>query len=392
LEDAFPGLQFEQPVAIANIPGDKSQLFVVERSGRIEVVTGLNGPSPSKHVFLDLTKPRDGKLDTNGECGLLGLAFPPDYAKAGRFYAYYSLKIDGKLYERLSRFSVSSANTNQSDAASEQPLWTQLDPAENHNGGDLHFGPDGYLYVSLGDGGAAGDRFDNARYVTKGFHAGILRLDVDKRKGSLPPNPHPGIARDANGEALYAVPRDNPFVGVTIYHGQAVDQKAVRTEFWATGLRNPWRFSFDPATGRLFAGDVGQDKYEEVDIITKGGDYGWSYREGTHPFTTGPGKDQEPAGFKPIEPIFDYSHKVGICIIGGVVYRGEKFADIQGVYLCADFGTGLVMGLRDCGTSWTAETLTREAGIAGVGVDPRDGSVLFASFGQGKIKRLKRGT
>jgi len=391
LEDAFPALQFDQPVAIVSAPGEKQRLFIVEKTGRIQLVSGLDGPSPQKQLFLDLSNPRDGKLETSSECGVLGLAFPPDFAKSKRCFVYYSLRIDGKLNQRLSQFLLKSNDPNRADAAGEQPLWTQPDPADNHNGGDLHFGPDGYLYISVGDGGAGDDHFDNARFITKGFFAGILRIDVDKRPGNLSPNPHPGIAHDPSGAAFYAVPADNPFVGATTYHGSPVDQDAVRTEYWATGLRNPWRFSFDPATGRLFAGDVGQNTYEEVDIITKGGDYGWSYREGTHPFTNGPGRDRVPSGFKPIDPIFDYSHSAGICVIGGVVYRGQSFPDLRGLYIFTDFGTGLVMTLRETKAGWVAETLTREPGVSGLGYDPRNGDVLFANIGQGKIKRLKHG-
>ena len=390
LEDALPGLSFEQPLAVASVAGEKHRLFVVEKTGRVQVINGLDGTSPTKQVFLDLTAPRDGKLETSSECGVLGLAFPPDYAKSGRCFVYYSLKIDGKLHQRLARFHVSTDDPNRIDLSREQPLWTQADPASNHNGGDVHFGPDGYLYVSVGDGGAADDKFDNARFINKGFHAAILRLDVDKLAGSLPPNPHPGVALSATGAAFYAVPPDNPFVGATSHHGQAVDPKTVRTEIWATGLRNPWRFSFDPSTGRLFAADVGQNLYEEVDLITRGGDYGWSYREATHPFVKGPGQSNEPADFKPIAPIFEYPRTTGVSITGGRVYRGANFQELQEAYVFADFGSGAIVALRGKAKAWHDELLAREPGIAGIGTDPRDGELLFANLGQGKIKKLKR--
>lgn len=390
LEDAFPGLKFEQPLGLSTVPEDKSRLFVIEKTGRIHVVTGLDNGKLEKKLFLDLTRLPKATLETTGECGVLGLAFPADHAKTGRCYVYYSLKIGGQLYQRVSRFKVLKNNPNRADNTSEQPLLTQQDEASNHNGGDLQFGPDGYLYVSVGDGGAANDKFDQARFINKGFHAGILRIDVNKKTGSLAPNPHPSISLDQAGEAHYSIPADNPLVGTTSYHGQPVDPKSVRTEFWATGLRNPWRISFDPETDRLFTGDVGQNLYEEVNIITRGGDYGWSYREALHPFHQGPGGDKEPAEFKPIEPIYEYPRTVGLSITGGVVYHGNKFPDLKKHYIFADYATGRVIALQDTGKPiWADKTLSQEAGIAGIGIDPRDGEVLFANMAFGQIKRLK---
>jgi len=394
MEDAFPDLKFDQPLDIVSVPGDKDRLFVVEKTGRVLIISGLNGAKAEKKLFLDLTHPRDGALEAEGECGVLGLAFPEDHRKSGRFFVYYSLKIDGKLNQRLSRFQVSADAPDHADPATEQPLFTQLDPASNHNGGDLHFGPDGYLYVSVGDGGAADDRFDTARFINKGFFASILRIDVDKRKGNLPPNAHPGVALDASGAAYYSIPKDNPFVGATSYHDLPVDPKTVRTEIWATGLRNPWRFSFDPPTGRLFAGDVGQNIYEEVDLIVKGGDYGWSYREGLHAFSQGPGGTKEPKGFNPVLPIFEYPHPmIGISVTGGAVYHGSKFPEHMGKYLFADYGTGRVMALRDEGKPvWVDEALAFEGGIVSIAPDPRNSELLFANIALGKIRTLKQKT
>jgi glucose/arabinose dehydrogenase len=393
MEDAFPGLKFEQPLGIVTAAGDAKRLFVVEKTGRVQVITGLDTGTPEKSVFLDLTRlaqPQD-KLEASGECGLLGLAFPPDHAGSRRCFAYYSVKINGALHERVSRFQISTDNPNHADSATEQPLFSQADAASNHNGGDLQFGPDGYLYVGVGDGGMQGDALNNGRFINKGFHAAILRIDVDQRPGSLPPNAHPGIARGPDGAAFYAVPPDNPFVGCTSHHGQAVDPQTERTEIWACGLRNPWRISFDAPTGRLFAGDVGQNLYEEVDIIVKGGDYGWSYREGLHSYTLGPGGAKEPEDFHPIAPIFEYPRSVGVSVTGGLVCRGGRLAELRGKYVCADYGTGRVLALQEeeGKAQWTDETLAQEAGIAGIGVDPRDGEVLFANLALGKLKRLK---
>lgn len=303
--DAFPGLKFEMPLGIVSAPGDKKRLFVVEKTGRAQVIAGLDTDRPEKKLFLDLTQIPEATLVTEGECGILGLAFPPDHAKSGRCFVYYSLKIGGVLHQRLSRFQVFPNDPSRVNNATEQPLFTQKDPASNHNGGDLHFGPDGFLYISVGDGGGGNDQFDNARFINKGFHAAILRIDVDKKTGSLPPNPHVSLSVDTNGAAFYAVPADNPFIGRSTHHGENIDPKTVRTEIWATGLRNPWRMSFDAPTGRLLCGDVGQNLYEEINIIVGGGDYGWSYREALHPFTSGPGKDREPADFQPVAPIYE---------------------------------------------------------------------------------------
>lgn len=390
LADAFPGLTFLQPLGIVSAPGDKSRLFIVEKTGRIQVITGLDKDKPEKKLFLDLTQLPKASLETGGECGILGLAFPPDDAKSGRFFVYYSLKIGGALHQRLSRFNIVPQDPDRADNTTEQPLFTQADEANNHNGGDLQFGPDGYLYVSVGDGGAANDKFDQARFIDKGFHAAILRIDVDKQTGSLPPNPHPAIAQAANGQAFYSVPADNPFVGAISYHGQPVDPNKVRTEMWATGLRNPWRMSFEPGTGRLFVGDVGQNAYEEVDIVTRGSDYGWSYREATHPFPLGPGAGKEPKGFKPVDPIFEYERVVGMSVTGGAIYQGSRYPQFQGNYIFGDYATGRVIALRDEGKAgWKDSTLAQEAGITGIGLDPRNSELLFANIAAGKIKRLK---
>lgn len=390
LEDAFPGVKFEQPLGVATAPGDKTRLFIVEKTGRVQVITGLDTDKPEKKLFLDLTQIPDATLVTEGECGVLGLAFPPEHGKSGQCFVYYSLKIAGMLHQRLSRFQVAKDDPNRVDNSTEQPLFTQADEASNHNGGDLQFGPDGCLYVTVGDGGAGNDKFDNARFINKGFHAAILRIDVDRKSGSLPPNPHPAIALDADGQAFYAVPSDNPFIGATTHHGEAIDPKTVRTEIWATGLRNPWRIHFDAESGHLFCADVGQNLYEEVDLITRGGDYGWSYREGRHPFPMGPGGDKEPEGFKPVEPIFEYPRTVGLSITGGVVYHGSRLPQFRENYIFADYVTGRVIGLKDAGkAAWKDVMIAQEPGIAGIGLDPRDGEVLFANIALGQIKRLK---
>ena len=375
MEEVLGGLTFSMPVAVVSPPGETDRLFVVEKTGCIQAVTQLGQATPQKREFANLIERPDGKLDDKGECGLLGLAFHPDFARNGRYFVCYSLRIGGRLHQRVSCF----------DGDTEQPLITQPDPAGNHNGGDLHFGPDGYLYISVGDGGGANDAFDNGRFINKDFHAAILRIDVDQKPGSLPPNPHPAVH-----PGTYAVPADNPFIGATSHHGEKIAPSNVRTEIWATGLRNVWRFSFDVPTGRLFAADVGQNLYEEVNLIEKGGDYGWSHREGLHAFDLGPGKDVPSADFHPVDPIIEYPRTTGLSITGGVVYHGTKFPEFRGAYCCADYAFGRVLVLREKSGKWEYEIIAFEPAITGIGVDPRDGELLFCNMAKGSVMRLAR--
>src|SRR6185437_11753755 len=264
---AFPSLPtFANPICIASPPGETNRLFVCEHGGNIVVITNL--AAPNRTIFMNLSS----RVTFSGEAGLLAIAFHPGFATNGYFYVSYNGTTNSSLVDIVSRFKISAANTNQGDLTSETRLYVQNDRANNHNGGDIHFGPDGYLYVSLGDEGGEYNTFHNAQHIDGGFFAGMLRIDVDKRPGNLTPNTNATAIITSN----YSVPADNPFVGVTTFDGVAVNTSQLRTEFWAVGLRNPWRFSFDPLTGILYCGDVGQDTVEEVDIIKKGGNYGWS--------------------------------------------------------------------------------------------------------------------
>jgi glucose/arabinose dehydrogenase len=417
LEQAFPGVGFSLPVGIAPLPGSKDAIFVIEKGdpapspegdksvdgkkkkatsylgGKVQMVTGLSTGKFSKQQVLQIN-PKDGKFEAGGECGLLGFAVHPRVSEAKQVFVYYSVKIEGKLHQRVSRYTVSSVEPFVIDANSEQPIITQLDPASNHNGGDLHFGADGYLYISCGDGGAGGDAFDNAGYINKGFHAAVFRIDVDKKQGNLAPNPSPSVVTDAKGEAFYAVPADNPFVGATSHRGRAVDPKSVRTETWATGLRNPWRFSFDPKTGTCFAGDVGQNLFEEIDILVAGGDYGWHDVEGNHVFNQkdASGKKAPPALAEPSAykaPIHEYDRKLGNSVTGGVVYRGDRVPAIDGAYVFADFASGRIFALRERAGKWESEQLATEHTIAGFGYDASNGDVLVATL-SGQVKRIVR--
>jgi len=377
LADAFPGLTFAQPVCLASPPGETNRLFILEKGGNIVVITNL--AAPTRTVFMHLN------VMASGESGLLGIAFHPGYATNRYFYLFNSRTLTTSqgsgLHQRISRFERSPTNPDQGLPNTELPLITQIDSADNHQGSDLHFGPDGYLYVSLGDEGPQYDGANNAQKITKNYFSAILRIDVDKRPGNLLPNPHP--ANTTN----YFVPADNPYVGATSFNGQPVAPANVRTEFYAVGFRNPWRMSFDPVTGELYVGDVGQDSFEWVDVVVKGGNYGWSFYEGFHK-----GFKTPPPGFTRINPIHEYAHGSGPArgnaIIGGVVYRGSRLSQLYGAYVFSDNVSGNVWTLRANGTNQVpSQRITGAASPAAIGVDPRNGDVLIAQLG-GQIMRL----
>ena len=397
-EPAFPGNPiFKQPVGIVSLGGGDPnlsvQFFVIEKVGRIQLVRKTPSNKSPQPIF-DITQPKDGEFYHKSECGLLGFAFHPDFKSNGQVFVYYSLKIKSKLHQRVSRFIIPDRGTMMVNMSSEVPLISQEDPADNHNGGDLHFGPDGYLYISTGDGGWADDYFDYAGHIDKGFFGAIYRIDVDKRPKNLEPNSHPAVHRDSQGRAYYSIPADNPFLGVQKVRGvNLASSEKVRTETWAFGLRNPWRFCFHPRDGRLFTGDVGQNLFEEINIITPGGDYGWSEREGFHPFhksATAESKrvqsTQSAEGF--VSPIYEYPHPEGYSVTGGVFYFGNRSPSLNGAYLFADYSSGWIKALREEGGRWSAETLLKDDFVTGFGVDPANGDVLFVSFSSGQVKRI----
>ncbi|HEY6227194.1 MAG TPA: PQQ-dependent sugar dehydrogenase, partial [Verrucomicrobiae bacterium] len=385
LQPAFNSV-FKAPVAVATPPGETNRIFILEKdTGRILVITNIADASSTPLEFLNIGP----KVRTGGEMGLLGLAFHPNYATNGYFYVYYTGGTIAALRDVLARYTVSSSNSNAADSASELLLINQPDQDGDHNAGDLHFGPDGYLYLSLGDEGCCADTYQNSQRIDGDFFSGILRIDVDQNDGNLPPNPHPAIGATPH----YSVPADNPFIGATTFNGRAVtDPTKIRTEFWAVGLRNPWRFSFDPATGELWCADVGENSYEEVNIITKGGNYGWSYFEGKHLLQQ---VLSPPPGVILIEPVFEYSHALGVSVTGGVVYRGEQIPEINGAYIFGDYGSGRIWALRtnELGqgsvTKLTSNRgLSAYAGVAAFGTDPSNGDVLVVNVSDGIIRRL----
>ena len=326
------------PVALVSPHDGTGRLFVADQVGTIWVLTAdgerLDEP------FVDLQERMVGLNVAYDERGLLGLAFHPAFTEDGRFFVYYSAPLRDEAPEgwnhtsHLSEFRVSEADPNKADPESERILLQVDQPQSNHDGGQIAFGPDGYLYVPLGDGGGANDTGVGHPPVGNGqdtstLLGSILRLDVD------------------SGDS-YAIPPDNPFVG-----------KEGRDEIFAYGLRNPFRIAFDAeGSHQLFAGDVGQNLWEEVDIVTKGRNYGWNIREGTHCFD--PNQPDEPpeqcpdsgTGGEPLRgPIVEYDHDVGIAVIGGYIYRGNLLPEFKGHYIFGDWSTTFLSGN---GTLFTA--------------------------------------
>ena len=315
LVKAFPGLQFNAPLAIKTAPGDTTHLYVAQQGGLLQTFDGSDPAVTAATVVLDLTD----RTRANGEQGLLGIAFDPDYASNGFLYVNYSANANPNLDAGdsvISRFVVDRA-TRVANRASEVQLLRFADRFSNHNGGDLAFGPDGMLYISSGDGGSGNDPDQNAQNLND-LRGKILRI--------FP-----------RGTAAQVVPANNPFVDVA----------GTRAEIWAYGLRNPFRMSFDGS--RLWTGDVGQGAFEEIDLIVRGGNYGWRKFEGTRlNFPS----DQEitPA---PIAPIFQYGRDQGVSITGGRVYRGTMIPALVGRYIYGDFGSGRIWALSESGGAFT---------------------------------------
>jgi glucose/arabinose dehydrogenase/mono/diheme cytochrome c family protein len=389
-ENAFPNLSFTSPIAITSPPGETNRLFVVEQAGRIRVIPNL--ANPTLETFLDLRT----NTVTGGEQGMLGLAFHPGYATNGRFFVFRSVTsttrgATNRLHQRISEFRVSPTNANRTDNF-EKILLQQADDAGNHNGGELAFGPDGYLYASLGDEGGANDNYLNSQKLDRDFFSAILRLDVDNRPGSRRPNPHP--ANEAYPGA-YSVPADNPFLGLTRFLGRTLDPARVRTEFHSIGWRNPWRMSFDRDTGELWVGDVGQDTRESVMVTRLGANHGWGFLEGD-----GPGPMTAPAGFTTnptnqyVRPIYVYRHgsgpMQGDSITGGLVYRGTRMSQLVGAYVFSDYVRGNVWALRRVpGAAPQVERITSLANISAFGTDPRNGDLLAAHHSGSRLVRLR---
>ena len=311
VERSFPKLRFQRPVVFTNAGDNSNRIFVGSQFGAIHVFPNDQQVGKVKD-FLDI-RSRVVYKERENEEGLLGIAFHPNYEENGYFYVYYTTT-DAPHTSVVSRFSVSASDPDRADPNSEVELLRIPQPFWNHNGGTILFGPDGYLYIGLGDGGSANDPHGNGQNLQT-WLGSILRIDVDRQEGGKP----------------YAVPRDNPFVG----------RAGARPEIYAYGFRNVWGMSFDEPTGRLWAADVGQDIWEEIDIVVRGGNYGWNLREGMHPFRNG--SEARP---DLIEPVFEYHHDVGKSITGGLVYRGQQAPWLQGKYLYGDYVSGKLWALE----------------------------------------------
>jgi uncharacterized repeat protein (TIGR03806 family) len=370
--EAFPGLVFDNPVAIVSAPGEPNRLYIVERAGRIVLIPDLN--NPSREVFLDISS-RVNSDYTNTETGAEGLtcvAFHPNHAQNGFLYVVYTCPSPSGNLNRLSRFTKSSQN--RADPNSEFIMIDQPDTGYGHNFNDVKFGPDGYLYVAVGDEGdgrSTGDEYGNSQRIDKDFFSAIMRIDVDTNRLNASANSHPSL------KGGYKIPADNPFVNATHFNGVALDPQKVRTEFWAVGFRNPWRLFFDQ-DGTLYAGDVGLHAREEINIVRKGGNYGWAFREGA---STGGALGNPPAGVELIPPVLEYPHgsgdSAGRCVIGGVVYRGSRLPDLQGAYIFADYVSGNIWSLRHNGSSATEwKKIVGMFDVSAFGIDPRNGDVL----------------
>jgi glucose/arabinose dehydrogenase/mono/diheme cytochrome c family protein len=378
LEAAFLGVQPILATTAVSAPGDTNRLFILEKNGQLLVITNLSQPTTSK--FLDLTS----KTAIDSESGLLGMAFHPQWKSNGSFFIFYSTVITHEgvtgLHQRVSRFQIDPQNPNAALPDSEKPLISQFDPDAAHNAGDLAFGPDGYLYISLGDGGGAFDSFKNSQDIQKDFFSGILRVDVDNRPESLLPNSHPAIHSGS-----YRVPPSNPFLNITTFFQQNLDPSKVRTEFYAIGLRNPFRIEFDPATGTLWANDVGQNRREEIDLIEPGANYGWIIFEGSVPW---PYQILDEPYKK---PVFEYEHELGkIAITGGLWYHGTQFPELTGSYIFADLGGPVgALTLSPSGSA-SVRWIANQPGITDVMLNPQTGEILFTTINDGVIRKLVR--
>lgn len=346
VEVAFPEISYDRMVAMAYPEDDGNRLFVVLQPGQIMVFTNEQEVA-SASTFLDI---RGRVNDRGNEEGLLGLAFDPDYRNNGFFYVYYSAASPRRSV--ISRFQMSEDSPNAADPNSERVIMEVEQPFQNHNGGQLAFGPDGFLYISLGDGGSSGDPKGNGQNLST-LLGSILRIDAS--------------SLDSNGS--YSIPPDNPFVG---------DAQA-RGEIWAYGFRNPWRFSFDRATGDLWTSDVGQNKFEEVDIVRPGLNYGWNIMEGNHCFE--PSRNCNQQGLE--LPLAEYGRDDGCSVSGGYVYRGPRLPSLTGAYVYGDFCSGRIWALRYDGSQVTehVEVIDSKLGISSFGEDQAGGLYILSFDG-----------
>lgn len=343
----FANLSFTQPVALMQAPADSTRWFVVEKAGLVRVFANDQNTA-SASIFLDI----GSLVNATGEGGLLGLAFHPNFPVTPEAFVSYT-RSGAPLVSYVSRF-LSTDSGQTLNAATEEVILTVDQPATNHNGGNVSFGPDDFLYAGFGDGGGSGDPDGNGQ-DTSTLMGAILRLDVE-------------------GGSPYGIPAGNPFeANAVCTGGTGIDDCP---EIFAWGLRNPWRFSFDTVTSKLWAGDVGQGDWEEVDVITAGGNYGWNVREGAHCFNPSTG-----CANTFIDPVSEYDHGLGGSITGGFVYRGSAISELAGWYLFGDFTSGRLFGIPENSAAGTVPEILAETGlrIVSFGQDT-DGEIYILNF------------
>lgn len=346
----FGNLDFDLPLFLTWVPGAQGRLAVVEQEGRIKIFPNREDAGQAS-VLLDISD----QVQSGGEEGMLGLAFDPRFEENGFFYVYYSA--GGPRRSVISRFTISGADPNAAEPASEKIILEVMQPPQfgNHKAGMIAFGPDGMLYIALGDGGGSGDPQNNAQNLGTALGS-ILRIDP------------------AGGDP-YAIPAENPFAG----------QAGVRGEIWAYGFRNPYRFSFDRETGDLWAGDVGERAREEINLVTRGGNYGWPHFEGTEPFRP---EGRSLTGFT--GPVTEYSQSRPVSVIGGYVYHGSLAPSLRGAYVYADYYSGRIwaLGHRNGQLIFNVEIASVPT-ISSFGED-RAGELYVVSHLSGQIYQLRQ--
>jgi len=351
ISQIFDQVSLQAPVAMMQAPGDSDRWFVIEQQGTVKIIptnTGTVVTNNDVTTFIDIS----GMITSGGETGLLGMAFHPDFAMNGE--VFLSFTRGGPLTSYVSRFRSFDGGLTL-DRTSEEVIMTILQDFSNHNGGQIEFGPDGYLYAGWGDGGSGGDP-NNRAQDTRNLLGTITRIDVD-------------------GGSPYAIPADNPFALMAAnlciqgFGGSACP------EIFAWGLRNPWRWSFDRQSGDLWVGDVGQNNWEEIDKVENGSNYGWNIFEGSNCFPPG-----STCGIllpaPPIDPVTEYSHALGNSVTGGYVYRGNAFAALQGMYIYGDFSSGVI---------WMIPANSLQGAVGEVLVDTTLNISSFAEGNDGEI-------
>ncbi|WP_455204452.1 PQQ-dependent sugar dehydrogenase [Kaarinaea lacus] len=346
LSQVFKQLEFSQPVAMLQVPNNDSEWYVVEKPGQVFRITS-SSEKPQKQLYLDI---KDRVDDGPSEAGLLGMAFHPKYKKNGEVFVSYTAE-GSPLTSTISRFKGPVGDVLPED--SETILLAVEQPYGNHNGGQIAFDPKGNLMIGFGDGGSGGDPKGNGQNVQTLLGA-MLRIDVDSA-------------------SPYAIPNDNPLVG----------KENARGEIYAWGMRNPWRWSFDRKTGELWVADVGQNKWEEINLVTKPGNYGWNLREATHCY------DRSPCpGADFIDPVAEYSHQWGCSVTGGYVYRGKQIPKLKGVYLYGDFCSGRIWGLYRLDNGGFESRLLLESGLMIASFAEDNQGEIYVIHYHGKIYKI----